>query len=250
MRTMATLTALVGVLIVLSVVVRADAAPIDKSGLDILCKCPGCVYFPPTNSDHHSYCLYPDGSVLTCDTDKGTCSASRDANIPGGAGGLRFELNTILANQQIVLGTLNSLKASVDALKTDLANVVKEIDGLQLACAAPDLVPLQPRCEGETTLHLPVYNQGAGAAGPSSTLVTFRTPSGDKDVFVPTDALAGFTATELAVAIPAGCFDAGGSCKFQISVDAKAGSVIGAVAESNEGNNFIPLAECSRAIVR
>ena len=46
--------------------VHAAKAAVDKTGLDILCKCDGCEYHGPTTKVHHSQCIYPDGQVITC----------------------------------------------------------------------------------------------------------------------------------------------------------------------------------------
>lgn len=132
-----------------------------------------------------------------------------------------------------------------------LDHLIKQVDGLELACSTPDLVPLPDpnqfvgfcRFDDQGRLLLRVQNQGGGAAGPSQTLVVFRTASGEQDLFVDTPQLAGFTGTDLVMAIPGTCFgnffgtDDNNVCKFQILVDAKIGSQFGAVAESNELNN-------------
>ncbi len=140
----------------------------------------------------------------------------------------------------------------LNGILANQATLLQQVSGLELACTTPDLVPLQPRCvrsEDDTAItkvRFPVYNQGGGSAGASEALVTFSTSGGPVDLFVPTDPLVGFGATELVVDIPASCFigTPGGVCKFQIIVDVfiVGGSVInpaGRVLESNETNNGI-----------
>jgi hypothetical protein len=139
-----------------------------------------------------------------------------------------------------VLRLLDDIRVKLDGLL---------VQGEENICAAPDLVPLPLpgggfcRIDAQGKLHVVVHNQGGAAAGPSQTLVVFRTASGEQDLFVDTDPLAGFTGTDLAIDIPDGCFggffgaDDNNVCKFQILVDAKIGSAVGAVLESNELNN-------------
>jgi hypothetical protein len=166
-------------------------------------------------------------------------------------------LHAILATQQSLLNQVNDIQFITLPNQARLlgqivgiqAELIQEVSGLELACTTPDLVVL-PRSGGghcriddQGKLHVLVHNQGGAAAGPSQTLVVFRTASGEQDLFVDTVPLAGFTGTDLAMDIPEGCFggffgqDDNNVCKFQILADAKIGSPFGAVAESDELNN-------------
>jgi hypothetical protein len=96
----------------------------------------------------------------------------------------------------------------------------------------PDLIPLageQGFCQDDRVISFIVRNQGAGAAGPSTTTVDFG-PYGA--VSVPTPAIAPAQDVSLQAPIPPGCFDP--DCEFTITVDAG-----NALAESDEGNNVI-----------
>lgn len=62
------------VLVCISVVEAKPAAPVDKTGLDILCKADGGLYYPPAKGV--SACLFNDGQFVTCDSKKDKCSAS------------------------------------------------------------------------------------------------------------------------------------------------------------------------------
>ena len=95
----------------------------------------------------------------------------------------------------------------------------------------PDLIPA-PDANGnfcrlrDGKLIVTVRNQGAGAAGASTTRVDF----GSGPQSQPTPALPAGGAVDLLFEIPAGCFQP--DCHFRIRVDST-----DAVAESNEGNN-------------
>ena len=147
-----------------------------------------------------------------------------------------------------------------------LANQARLLQQLEVL-AAPDLVPVpitgtlgagvpistDPagfcRFDDQGKLHVFVYNQGGGPAGPSVTQVFFRVPPGAEgqkscgvgcaQVDVPTPALTPFLGTNgLPIDVPAGCFgsvfgpDDINFCLFKIAVDAT-----NVVNESNELNN-------------
>lgn len=59
----------------ISVVEAKPAAPVDKTGLDVLCKAEDGLYIPPAKSGL-SLCAFKDGQVLVCDSKKDKCSAS------------------------------------------------------------------------------------------------------------------------------------------------------------------------------
>jgi hypothetical protein len=96
----------------------------------------------------------------------------------------------------------------------------------------PDLVPVAGEAgfcnrDEHDNLIVTVKNQGAAAAGPSTTEVDFF---GHGQVTLPTPGLAPGQAIDLAFPIPPRCFDP--DCEFRITVDVNA-----QVAESNETNN-------------
>lgn len=97
----------------------------------------------------------------------------------------------------------------------------------------PDLVPVPDEqgsfCRRDNLiLTVRVRNQGSATAGPSVTRVDFG-PYGSADM--PTPPLPPGASVDLNFPIPPGCFDP--NCEFRIIADAA-----GAVAESDEGNNF------------
>ena len=147
-----------------------------------------------------------------------------------------------------------------------LANQARLLQQLEVL-AAPDLVPVPfagttsggvitstvpahfCRLDAQGKLHVFVYNQGGGPAGPSVTQVFFRVPPGAEgqkscgvgcaQVDVPTPALTPFLGTEgVAIDFPEGCFgsvfgpDDINNCLFKIAVDGT-----NALNESNELNN-------------
>jgi hypothetical protein len=57
----------------------AQEAPVDKSGLDILCSKKGDVYSPAPKPGGTSSCVFADGQVMTCDTKTEKCEVKRDA---------------------------------------------------------------------------------------------------------------------------------------------------------------------------
>ena len=59
----------------ISLVQAKPAAPVDKTGLDILCKAEGGLYVPPDKGGL-SACAFKDGQLLVCDSKKDKCSAS------------------------------------------------------------------------------------------------------------------------------------------------------------------------------
>ena len=98
------------------------AAPVDKTGLDVLCKADGGVYFPPSKSGI-SVCAFKDGQVLVCDSKKDKCSASikkadskddEKVTIAEGAMTLRMlktlddKVNTLTAQIQFLTETLKA----------------------------------------------------------------------------------------------------------------------------------------------
>jgi hypothetical protein len=165
--------------------------------------------------------------------------------------------DTTLPNQQTVLESIARIQTDAVA---EQALLIDQISGLELACSTPDLVPVALPGGGfcrltsdGTTLQVPVYNQGGGAAGESLTSVWFRVPpeyAQYGDVFqvdMPTPALGGFTGSGLLnFLIPQGCFGVEGVCKFKIGVDAGLGALH--VLEADETNNDAA-GECSATIL-
>src|SRR3989442_11272052 len=88
-------------------------------------------------------------------------------------------LNSILATRQGILANLGSLLTGLDNIVVKLDGLFTQVDGLKAECSTPDVVPLPLpgggfcRIDAQGRLHVPVYNQGGGAAGPSQTLVVF-----------------------------------------------------------------------------
>ncbi len=151
----------------------------------------------------------------------------------------------------------NSVPAILKNILAELANINAKLEVLQV----PDLVPLAPatsshpegdfcrgRIDPQGRLHVFVYNQGAGIAGPSQTQVFFRVPpdvpvqkscgAGCAQVDVATPGLNSPGIIDLVIGIPEGCFGSAfgpddiNNCQFKIAVDAT-----NAVMESNELNN-------------
>lgn len=60
----------------------ASQAPVDKTGLDILCSGKGDVYSPPPKNGGVSSCIFADGQVMTCDSATDKCQVKRDAKGP------------------------------------------------------------------------------------------------------------------------------------------------------------------------
>jgi len=155
----------------------------------------------------------------------------------------------------------NSVPAILKNILAELANINAKLEVIQV----PDLVPLasatsihpegdfcRGRIDAQGRLHVFVYNQGAGIAGPSQTQVYFRVPKGAEgqkscgdgcaQVDVPTPTLTAARSPQsiidLVMDIPEGCFGSAfgpddiNNCQFKIAVDAT-----NAVRESNELNN-------------
>lgn len=150
----------------------------------------------------------------------------------------------------------NSIPAILKNILAELANINAKLEVLQ----APDLVPIaaatsshpegdfcRGRIDPQGRLHVFVFNQDAGIAGPSQTQVYFRVPD-DKvqkpcgakctQVDVPTPTVTGRNIIDLVIDIPEGCFGSAfgpddiNNCQFKIAVDAT-----NAAMESNELNN-------------
>jgi hypothetical protein len=113
------------VLASISIVEAKPAAPVDKTGLDVLCKAEDGVYFPPTKSGV-SLCAFKDGQVLVCDSKKDKCSASPaqadikeppKVTINEGAMNLRMlkqlndKVNALTSQIQSLTSTLNDRRA-------------------------------------------------------------------------------------------------------------------------------------------
>jgi hypothetical protein len=157
----------------------------------------------------------------------------------------------------------NSIPAILKNILAELADIRAKLEVLQ----APDLVPVpfagtvsggvitstEPahfcRLDAQGKLHVFVYNQSGGPAGPSVTQVFFRVPPGTPvqkscgdgcaQVDVPTPGLPAFTGTNgLPIDFPEGCFgnafglDDINRCLFKIAVDGP-----NSLNESNELNN-------------
>jgi hypothetical protein len=148
-------------------------------------------------------------------------------------------LEEILANQATLLQTLDGLTAP------DLVPVPITGGGVPISTDPAGFC----RFDAQGKLHVFVYNQGAGPAGPSVTQVFFRVPPGtlvDKScgvgcaqVDVATSGLAALHGTNgLPIDVPAGCFgssfgpDDTNFCLFKIAVDGT-----NVLNESNELNN-------------
>lgn len=56
----------------------AQAKPVDKSGLDILCSGKGDTYSPPPKPGGVSSCIFGDGKVMTCDSKTEKCDLIDD----------------------------------------------------------------------------------------------------------------------------------------------------------------------------
>jgi uncharacterized coiled-coil protein SlyX len=153
------------------------------------------------------------------------------------------ELQTIFANDQLVLARLADLAIKLDDL-------TKKLDDGQAACLPPDLLPVPPLggeplptnfCDiVEANLIVRVRNQGLTPAGASTLRVAFSTPSGwvvSPDVATP--ALVSGQSVDLAVPVPPECFLPADpfphACNFQIAVDAD--NVV--VGENSETNNNV-----------
>jgi hypothetical protein len=175
---------------------------------------------------------------------------------------------SILANGQSLLNQVDTIQNTTFPNQARLLNevistqglVLEQMDGLQLACTTPDLLPkplpggefCRTQIVGEGTpqqkfqLLVRVHNQGGGNAGASTTSVFFRVPdnfqfsdpyypcaaSGCAGVDLPTDSLAGFTGTTLAFDIPGACYGIDNICQFKIAADS-----VSIVPESDEANN-------------
>jgi hypothetical protein len=181
-------------------------ATYDPSSLSAACRLAGGVFSPVgDNPGGGFYCLFPDGTLISCGPDN-QCTV--DAFVP-----------TIenLWKRSFLIG-----KAVLD----------KRADG------PADLVPLPPpastlpfglcKRNDQGQLLLQVYNQGGAGADASTTRLMF----GNVPVDIATPALAGRSGTQLVVNIPSACFDANNECRFTVGVDA-----LNVVAESNETNN-------------
>jgi hypothetical protein len=211
-----TLIAAMSVLISVCMVEIAAAGAISKydpSVLSFMCRVQGGTYSPPsTECNGCFYCLFPDGTLITCDG-AGTCSTTKE-------------------------------------IKIDSYNLLGAITKNQLALkepANPDLVALPPpastptpegfcRRNDQGQLLLKIYNQGGAAAVASKTRIVFGSAT---PVDFDTPAIAAGTGADLVINIPTSCFDANtlrGS--FLIGVDATNG-----VVEANETNNNA-LGEC------
>jgi hypothetical protein len=80
-------------------------AGVDKTGLDILCSGPGCKYFPP-GPDGKSLCIFPDGTLMLCDSNTGKCmqvyvrEVPEDDKAPSVAGVVTFRLLKLLKEHE------------------------------------------------------------------------------------------------------------------------------------------------------
>ena len=119
-----------------SVVEAKPAAPVDKTGLDVLCKAEDGMYFPPSKKNGLSLCAFKDGQVLVCDSKKDKCSASPTkadgkeppkVTINEGAMNLRM---LKLLNDKVI-----ALTAQIQSLTATLNN--RRAEGTNGAPAAP-----------------------------------------------------------------------------------------------------------------
>ena len=173
------------------------------------------------------------------------------AKIGGGKGNTHELLTDLLLDQVRLFTDQNKILANLSSLKTIVDGIRIKLDGLtatlgpNLFCTLPDLTPsprpgADPRvpgsfCQLDDTgnLVVQVKNQAGVPAGPSTTRVTFPTPSGDVERNLDTPPLGGFGGfVNLSTPIPAGCLPGDGVCNFHITADAAH-----AVEESDEGNN-------------
>ena len=167
------------------------------------------------------------------------------------------KLDQILAQQQALLDRLEALEGTttaafgglqesiLDGIRASTLEIFEVIDGLELQCTTPDLLPLpQPGipepygfCQftDDGDLVVRVHNQGGAASGPSTTRVTFLGTS----TVVSEQATPGLSpfggSANLIFDMPESCFPTTGGdtqCHFTISVDHA--NVVG---ESNEANN-------------
>jgi hypothetical protein len=111
---------------------HAAKAAVDKTGLDILCKCDGCEYHGPTTKVHHSQCIYPDGQVITCSNKTDKCSSSLSAPGEGksnarattveGAVTLR-SLKLLNDNMKKLVSEMASLNVTLKAIEGEVRNL-------------------------------------------------------------------------------------------------------------------------------
>ena len=93
------------------------AAPVDRTGLDILCKGPGDAYIPP-NSKGISYCVYADGQVVRCDSKTDKCTSA----LTGGDA-----KSTTVVEGAVTLRLLKLLNDSVNDLKRQVEALTAEV---------------------------------------------------------------------------------------------------------------------------
>jgi hypothetical protein len=246
-------------LVSLSIVKIGAARPqqVDMTGLDILCQCNGCEYFPPILNSI-SCCNFPDGKAICCDSKTDKCAPATTPLDVKKASISRNSVDNIVTTTQLQrldsqLSNLSSQVASLLQGQNTLASLVGDVQAL---CSLSDLVPLarplatpgtaQPivrepgdvcQRDANGNLVFRVHNQGGIDAPASTTRVFFGCPNatctGPTQVDVATPALLGFSGVELVVPIPNSCFSTTTlKCDFTIGVD-----VAEAVTEANEANN-------------
>ena len=123
------------VLACISVVEAKPAAPVDKTGLDILCKADGGLYYPPGKGGI-SACLFNDGQFVTCDSKKDKCSASptkADAKdlpkVTINEGALNLRMLKQLNDK------VNALTSQIESLSSTLKD--RKVEGRNDSPAAP-----------------------------------------------------------------------------------------------------------------
>lgn len=259
MRSRITIAAVISVLISLSVVQAVDAVPklppiTTRDAIEGWCNEHGGSFFPPSSAGVYG-CILPDGTIVVCDGTLPGCDV-----IPrlrhGKVGGFKDltirELLATTATEQQIITKLDSLANQVQSIVANQDLLVKQVDGLELACTTPDVVPIPLpgktgpegfcRLDSEGNLRILVYNQGGAAAGFFTTVVFFKSAGvvvGDHSFFA--TSLPAFGSVEMGappanfpITAAAGCFGSELECHFTIAVDFD-----NKVTESNEVNNSV-----------
>lgn len=180
----------------------------DPAVLSYMCTVLGGTYAPPSAECNGCfYCLFPDGTLITCDG-SGTCSTSEKTKLES------WDL----------LGAITKSVFDVRKISEGPADLVP----LPATASTPPEGFCRRNDQGQ--LLVKVYNQGGTAAVASKLRVVFGSAS---PLDFDTPAIAAGTGADLVINIPNACFDPNTlKCSFNLGVDA-----INAVAESNETNN-------------
>ena len=182
-------------------------APYDPQLLAAVCRLAGGVFSPPGDSPGGGfYCLFPDGTLISCGSDNNCSVSTRIASLDD-------------LWQRVFLVS----RVILDKVASGPADLV------------PVLLPASSAPYGyckrnnQGQLLIDVYNQGGVDAAASTTRIIFDNTSA---LDLATPAIAAGTRAQLVVSIPNACFGANNECRFTMGVDA-----LGVVAESSETNN-------------